>query len=345
MKDLATIYRPLAWDQIFGQDKIVEILQKQALSHSGLSNAYIFSGKSGIGKTTLARLFFRALNCDNPDKYANPCLKCDRCANFKYELREINASDTRSIDDMRDITRDMSYVPAGKYNGILLDEVHMLLRPAWNCLLKPIEESAKSSIWLLCTTELSKIPKTIQTRCQIFKLNPLRWSDIFKRLQQIVDDVKMSISEDELWIIARNSDNNLRQAIHLLEQYSVIGDVEKIIKEEVNIDFLTALSNDDYKSIFKVFNNWQDKYADIDAFLNALKWDLSICLRIKLNIPNTDINQYKLDTYNKISIKLTEQKIMNMLQILLEIQEKISGIWDYNSLFLNGLCKFKNNLK
>ena len=226
MKDLNSLYRPNKWGDVKGQQKTIEILQKQVISKTGLSNAYIFSGKSGIGKTTIARLFFISLNCEHLLANGNPCTKCPACVNSKFQLREINASDSRGIDDMRELINDTCFIPnTGIYNGVLLDEVHMLSKPAWNCLLKPIEES-NSIVWMLCTTELHKIPKTIQTRCQIYKLNPLKWTDIHDRLKNIIDDTKISISDEELWTIARNSDNNLRQATHLLEQYSVLGNIE-----------------------------------------------------------------------------------------------------------------------
>jgi DNA polymerase III subunit gamma/tau len=263
--------------------------------------------------------------------------------NIKFELREINASDSRGIDDMRDLIRDMQhYSTTGKYRGVLLDEVHMLSRPAWNCLLKPIEES-KHAVWILCTTELNKIPKTIQTRCQVYKLNSLSWTDIHNRLQTIVDDMKMSISNEELWTIARNSDNNLRQAIHLLEQYSVLGDLTKVLDEDIDINFLNAFVNTtvDYKALWKVFTDWGKKYSDIDAFLNNLKYDLSICIKIKLGLNTNDVNPYRLRKYKELVDKISEERLITMLQLLLEIQEKISGIWDYNSLFLNCLIKLK----
>lgn len=344
VKDLNSLYRPTHWEEVKGQEKTVSILQKQVLSKTGLSNAYIFSGKSGIGKTTLARLFFMALNCESILKNGNPCMKCPACENSSFQLREINASDSRGIDDMRELINDTYMIPAnGRYGGVLLDEVHMLSKPAWNCLLKPIEE-AKSTIWILCTTELHKIPKTIQTRCQSYKLNPLRWSDIHKRLTEIIDDTKMSISDEEIWTIARNSDNNLRQATHLLEQYSVVGDLKKVLDSEIDIDFLNALATtntNNYKLVWKVFTSWENKYGDIDAFLNTLKYDLQVCIKLKLGLDVTDVNPYRLTKYKEIVGNISEDKLTNTLNLLLEIQEKTSGVWDYQSLFMNCVLKMK----
>lgn len=324
MKDLNSQYRPKEWADVKGQDRTTTILSKQVESKSGLSNSYILSGKSGIGKTTLARLFFSKLNKGGIN-----------------DLMEVNASDTRGIDDMRELIKETRFVPVGDYRGIILDECHMLSAPAWNCLLKPIEES-KNTIWLFCTTVISKIPKTIQTRCQTFVLNPIKWSDIYARLAEIVDIEKMSISEEELWTIARNSDTNLRQAIHILEQYSVVGDIDKIIKDSINIDFLEALGKVDSNAVYNVFMSWRDSYDNIDAFLNRLKYDITTVLTIKLGLKRGYISSKRLEYYKTVEPRISEAKLMAMLSLLLEMQEKTSGIWDYNSMFLNILCQFKN---
>ena len=335
VKDLNSMFRPSKWQDIKGQDIIVNLLKNQSLTKKGLSNAYLFCGKSGVGKTTLARLFFRCLNSEI-DAQGNP-----KTNGELYDLIEVNASDTRGIDDMRELIKSAEYSPIGQCKGILLDEAHMLTAPAWNCLLKPIENLQKS-FWFFATTDITKVPKTIQTRCQIIKLNPIRWSDTFNRLKEIALDVKIDITESDLWTIARNSDNNLRQAIHLLEQYSVTKDIKAIIaSEEVNEAFLQALIEDDISKIWQVLMSWQTKYQDMDVFLNSVKHDLSSTLKIKLGLP-MQMNPYALKKYQDFAEKLSEDKIIKMLDILLKIQEKITGIYDYNSLFLKGLCQYKN---
>ncbi len=340
MKDLNSIYRPVKWSDVKGQDRIVRVLQNQIKTGKGLSNAYILAGGSGIGKTTLARLFFLSLNCQKPDKEFNPCMKCSSCTNFQFELKEVNASNTRGIDDMREIVRDMQYTAMSNYKGVILDEVHMLLKPAWNCLLKPIEDASKS-IWFFCTTELYKIPKTIQTRCQIYKLGQIRWTDIHARLKAISEKSKIKISNEDLWIIARNSANNLRQAVHLLEQYMAVGDMKEILSEEADMSFLEALRDNNTGAIWSILAKWDTKHANIDAFLNAIKYDLSVCLEIKLGLDMSKIAPFKLAKYKQITISLPEELLFVTLQEVLAIQEKISGVWDYKSLFLSMLYKIK----
>ena len=334
MNDLNTQFRPSIWDDIHGQNSVVERLRKQVELKKGLSNAYVFSGRSGVGKTTLARLFFKALNCENPTN-GNPCNECAPCKNMAFDMMEINASDTRGIDDMRDIIRDIKYSSTGQYRGILLDETHMLSKPAWNCLLKPIEESGQKAIWFLCTTELSKIPKTIQTRCQVYKLNPLTPEDIHKRLVKVVDEMKLPITSEELQLVARNSDNNLRQAIHILEQYSTTNSLENIITKEASFEFLDGVKTKSTLAIWKYMTSWEGKYPDFDSFLNSLKNDITICLKMKAGLyVYEETDKKRLDKYKEYATILDIETLKHSLRTLLEVQEKTSGVWDYGSIML-----------
>lgn len=339
VKNLSGYYRPIKWEDVKGQNSIVAKLKAQILTQNGLSNGYIFSGRSGIGKTTLARLFFRCLNGE-VNKDGNPTDTED----YKVDLIEVNASDKNGVDDMREIIQAVQYSAQGKCKGVLLDEAHMLSKAAWNVLLKPIEEADVKTFWLIATTDLAKIPTTVQTRCQTLKLSPLSWTEIKSRLEEIVDDTKIPISEQDMWIIAKNSNNNLRQAIHLLEQYSSIKDISKIIEDDNGVGFINALITNDLKIIWSTFVSWQEKYDDLDTYLNSLKYDISDLLKVKLGLDNS-INEYRLKLYKDLAPKIEAEKIIEMLEIILAIQEKISGVWDYNSLFLKGLCEYAKKFK
>lgn len=340
MKDLNTLYRPKKWAEVKGQDKIVKILKQQAISKIGLSNAYILTGSSGVGKTTIARLFFLALNCINLDKDGNPCLKCSPCTQTKFDLREINASNTRSIDEMREIIQEIYYKGTGSYKAILLDECHMLLKPSWNILLKPIEECPKHVIWFFCTTESTRIPKTIQTRCQVYRLGLIRWTDIHNRLAEIAKKASIFISDNDLWTIARNSAVNMRQAVHILEQYTTTNELKDIIDDVPSIDFLTGLAKFDLKMLWTALTTWEKKTCNLEPVLFKIRQDLGVVIKLKIGLP-VQIIPFQRKIYEDLASKINLELLIKVYQQLTEIQAKISGVYDYNSLFLNMLCELQ----
>jgi len=188
---------------------------------------------------------------------------------------------------------------------------------------------------------MGRIPKTIRTRCQSYRLNPIRWTDIFNRLKEVSIGQKIEISEDSLWKIARNSDTNLRQALHLLEKYSSIGDIDKILSVELNLNFLEALRDNDLAKIHKIFDKWDDKFTDIDSFLNALKYDLATCLKLKMGLSLGQISPYRKQKYQEIIGNISESTLINAFTHIVNLQQRIGGVWDYSSLFLMTLLNLR----
>lgn len=331
-RDLAAAYRPQNFEDVVGQDKIVSLLKDQVTT-GNLSNAYIFSGPSGVGKTTLARLVYMTLNCDEEGQ--NPCMKCPSCQNLKYSLIEVDGASNRGIDNIRELQKKMYYKSFGNYTGILIDECHQLSKAAWNALLKSIEEPPEHVKWFFCTTELNKVPKTIQTRCQIFRLKSIRWTDIKNRVKEIAQKEKIVVSEDSLWTIAKNADNNVRQAIHLLEKYSLSGEVEDI---ESKNDFLKLLSEDNFKDLFKLFDSWDKHYESIEHFINTLKYDLINLIKLNNGL-KIKVSPYKRKKYKEVNI--SDEKLEKTFESILKVEEKVKGVYDYNSLLLKALLEIK----
>lgn len=221
-------YRPKEWDEVLGQDHIVTTL-KNAIAADRVGHAYLFAGSRGTGKTTLARLLAKAVNCTNPDPTKRPCNECDHCKavndNRFMDLIEIDAASNTSVDDVRDLRDKINFSPSqGKYKIYIIDEVHMLSTAAFNALLKTLEEPPPHAIFVLATTEIHKIPATVLSRCQRHEFRRVPVGEIVTNLKMIVKAENLQADDDALIQIARQSAGGMRDAISLLDQLSSTGD-------------------------------------------------------------------------------------------------------------------------
>jgi len=221
-------YRPKEWDEVVGQDHIVRTL-KNAIVADRVAHAYLFAGSRGTGKTTLARLLAKAVNCTNPDPAKRPDNECEYCKavneNRFLDLIEIDAASNTSVDDVRDLRDKINFSPSqGKYKIYIVDEVHMLSTAAFNALLKTLEEPPPHAIFVLATTEIHKIPATVLSRCQRHEFRRLPVDEIVTQLKMIIKAEKIQADDDVLIQIARQSAGGMRDAISLLDQLSSTGD-------------------------------------------------------------------------------------------------------------------------
>ncbi len=211
-----------------GQDHVVKTL-KNAIAADRVAHAYLFAGSRGTGKTTLARLLAKAVNCTNPDPTKRPCNECDNCKavsdNRFMDLIEIDAASNTSVDDVRDLRDKINFSPSqGKYKIYIIDEVHMLSTAAFNALLKTLEEPPPHAIFVLATTEIHKIPATVLSRCQRHEFRRVPVDEIVNNLKKIVKAENIQADDDALIQIARQSAGGMRDAQSLLDQLSSTGD-------------------------------------------------------------------------------------------------------------------------
>jgi len=233
-----TKYRPQKFSEIAKPNEVAEALLKQ-ISSGKTVHAYLFVGPRGTGKTSTARILAKALNCTHLEKNGDPCGECDSCLAIKegsyLDLHEIDAASNRGIDDIRDLRERIKLAPSlGKVKIYIIDEVHMLTSEAFNALLKTLEEPPKNTVFILCTTELHKVPDTIKSRCQLFKFKRASTSQLVEKLSNIAKSEKSKISKTDIEKIARASVGGFRDAETLLQQ---------VIEGEVNLDTLINLSS------------------------------------------------------------------------------------------------------
>lgn len=214
-------WRPKTFDEVVGQKHVTNILRNQILNKR-ISHALMFCGVRGTGKTSCAKIFAKAVNCLN-NVNGNPCLKCEMCKKIEesstLDVLEVDAASNNSVENIRLIREESNLVTSeATYRVYIIDEFHMLSSGAFNAFLRTLEEPAKNVIFILATTEYHKIPKTIISRCQRFDFRMVDENDIYSRLKFVSEKEKISIDDDSLLLISKNSEGSMRDALSILEQ-------------------------------------------------------------------------------------------------------------------------------
>ena len=333
-------YRPLTFSDVYGRDVIVEVL-KNSIINNRISHAYVFSGPRGTGKTTLARIFARAVNCTN--FHGEVCGECDSCIALKNndtDIIEIDAASNNGVDEIREIRNNVKLMPSvGKYKVYIIDEVHMLSTGAFNALLKTLEEPPAHVIFVLATTELNKIPLTILSRCLKFDFNKFTDSKIVERLKYICDSESFSVSDDILSVIAQLSDGGMRDAINMLDQIISLG------IDEVNVDDIYRISGavsstDAYNLIYYARKYDIEKALSLinDLFDNGKNF-VSVVNKMLIVLRDYKLNRISKDYFeSNYSLKLSELDLTTdncnkMIDILTKLLSQLSSSSNQKNLF------------
>lgn len=321
-------FRPKTFNEIIGQDHITTILKNQILQ-SRLSHAYLFTGTRGTGKTSLAKVFARAINCLNPHE-AEPCNECENCLEAlggkAVDIIELDAASNNSVDNIRELRDKAIYLPTKlKYKVYIIDEVHMLSKGAFNALLKILEEPPKHLIFILATTEPERIPKTIISRVQRFDFKRIDDGLIAKNLSRVLDTIGKKYEDEAVQIVARAGAGSMRDALSMLEStisYSDTLTKESVLKalglldESYSTGIVEAIFTRNlekyYANLDKLFLDGKDEAMIIDGIIKALRE----ILYDKVN---------KLGKYNfTFDIKLMD--IINAIDIYMDYLERMKFV-------------------
>ncbi len=336
-------YRPKTFSEVIGQEHIIKTLTN-ALSSGKISHAYLFSGPKGSGKTTVARLIAKAVNCKNPSLF-EPCNKCSSCKEINQgravDLIEIDAASHRGIDEIRQLKEGIRFSPVkSKYKVFIIDESHQLTKDAANALLKTLEEPPSHAIFVLATTEPQKMISTIISRCQRFDFRRLKLPEIIKKLEFISKEEGIKFEKEALSVIALSSRGSFRDAESLMDKCISFSDKEKKVKTEdvkellgiVEIEQISklveSLINNNSKEAIIFLNQAVQSGIDIQEFTKALINYLRQSLLFKINPDSKNpvflgLTEEEHQKLQKQTEKLETERIQNILEAMIEAENKI----------------------
>ncbi len=331
---LARKYRPQTFSEVLSQDFITSTLQN-AINMGRVTHAYLFTGPRGVGKTSTARIFAKALNCQKPVQAA-PCGECDNCLEItggtSLDVIEIDGASNRGVEEIRSLREAVKFVPVkSKYKIIIVDEVHMLTEQAFNALLKTLEEPPEYVIFIFATTDQHKIPVTILSRCQRYEFKKISYEEMNSNLKSILVKENIEYENDALNYIIRNSDGCMRDALSLLDQVIAYGGGKITLEDTAYLLGITDsyLSNDIFSAVLKeeteklpdLVNIVDEKGIDYKYMTECL---IEHCRNMMIyvvsnKLPGSDFTSREEEYYSLLKSYAEKAKLYSLFQILTKL--------------------------
>ncbi|MCL5023397.1 MAG: DNA polymerase III subunit gamma/tau [Nitrospirae bacterium] len=335
---LARKWRPQGFEDLVGQEPISRILSN-AIEQKRIAHAYLFSGPRGVGKTSTARILAKALNCEKGPT-ASPCGVCVSCRGIadgsSVDVMEIDGASNNSVDDIRDLRERVKYAPAGgRYKVYIIDEAHMLSGPAFNALLKTLEEPPSHVVFVLATTAPRKIPATVLSRCQHLPFRKIPLVKIKERLRMIADSEGITISDNAVELIARASEGGMRDSLTILDQVSAFSsDIkESEVKDLLGIADFSALSElaeavigGDRKRLIGLINSLTETGTDLKSFTKDLMQffrDLLVAKVVSRPEEILDASESELDAMKKLLETASEDHLTLLLSEMIRAEAEV----------------------
>lgn len=340
---LARRYRPQRFEEVVGQEHVTGTLTR-AINQHRIAHAYLFGGPRGVGKTTVARILAKALNCKEGDT-AEPCGVCESCVQItegrSLDVLEIDAASNRGVDDVRNLRENIRFAPStGRRRVVIVDEVHMFTKEAFNAFLKTLEEPPEHAVFILATTDVHQVPPTVLSRCQRFEFRRLDAAEVAMHLTLLSEKEGLALEPGAAAILARRSDGSLRDGLSLLDQMIAFSG-----KNVTEADVITALGlirsdrffevtrmvrESDLANTFSFVASLMDTGADLSDFVRGLMEHLLLLLRVNVlkSAEGLALTPEERRMYEAEAPQFVEGDLLRMLKLTAETETSLRGSYN-----------------
>ena len=331
-------WRPQRFSEVVGQEHITATLSN-ALASGRIAHCYLFCGPRGVGKTTTARILAKALNCSARGEATDPCGECPSCTAItdgtSMDVLEIDGASNNSVDDVRELREVVRYIPTeGAHKIYIIDEVHMLSRPAFNALLKTLEEPPERVVFVFATTEVQEVPETILSRCQRFNFRRISTSSIAGHLGEITAAEEIEADQEALYLLAHRADGALRDAESLLDQVVSFGgrvtgegvrEVLGLVDRGVYFEATSAIAEGDGGRLLDLVARVLEEGGDLEEFVGGLVEHASRLLFTKVqgSAARLEVSEDEARRYEEAAGALAEDDLLRIVQTLMELEAEV----------------------